>query len=1046
MVMGWSEVDAFSFWQRRPTDSILRYPVSQQRQDILDERRDARSDAVQLRRHTFITQNRLQDADGQSIVFTPEAEDIQFWARFQSWTFCDGCGKLEPRKMLPAFHCGNPTPLTKSCKCSTAVYKVPVVDDIPLILRNLTEDDLCLLRPLTIHCGDYERRFNGYRQRTGPFHVNWSDQPVHKKIGSLDNPRRRAKLTAILDFLVQKADSSYAKFNSMHLRGYRRPYLYEIYSSRDFVGVECALWPSYPTTAMCESVLEGQTNRASGKISFMHKILLAVPDYSLSYELLQYQYDRWLFKTITGAVNSSKQSGCSPNRSLENKTFSRTFWQHQNLYLIDAVRQYGYPSFFLTISPYEWTFPFPPFIQQLRERYGRDVTEIPSLETLHIAHVLEQVARGYLTGGNCNRRRTHVFGNKEHPTTTNVNCYFYRFEFQKQGTLHLHMLLWLRNIAVTRADLLNATVPWANADDAFVVADTQKSDKSCLKIHTHPTSFITLPSGKNTIELQHTADDNDRHIRAHLTTILGSLRCRSDVQLADGKALLLKYVSSYVTKMHESATSEGLYCNDVTGYQAANSFLRTVTPLEPEMIFELSSTKVCWMDKISVLFRPPFPGQTDSNKVYQHYLQRPRCEDHQALLFWMRTHNTSSTKPKACDGDRYLIGVKFVSVFNPVYFYQHLTMHHPHRSPNELRHPEEESIPKSIQFVSQAVALLPETWQSSHTISQEFEHEGHKEYFVRTIVAYVSSLHDVLYLWRIRVVTGDVSDVSAFSIDRLYPLSSHQRSILADITGALTSHREQQENSTDRQDEQSSSWRLYRVLLGKPGTGKSQVLIRAIHHAVENEMSVLVAAPVALPAQGYHKIFLADIETDTLHGAFNIPVDAPFHDEVNYGLNKYDLVVVDEASMISAPTFHAMATTFNRLNLRPVVVFAGDKHQQQPLQTEAGRVTATTPIINDTYTFHAGNTVKHFLYHQFRIVDEDYGRFLDLIRYTQPTQQQLDSVQENMILCPEGDLSDHDIWRAFMSKDASTVMTVSRRGAQRINNIVVVHLFADQRP
>lgn len=136
----------------------------------------------------------------------------------------------------------------------------------------------------------------------------------------------------------------------------------------------------------------------------------------------------------------------------------------------------------------------------------------------------------------------------------------------------------------------------------------------------------------------------------------------------------------------------------------------------------------------------------------------------------------------------------------------------------------------------------------------------------------------------------------------------------------------------------------------------------AIHHAIENEMSVLVAAPVALLAQGYHKIFLCDIETDTLHGAFNIPMDAPFADDVNYGLNKFDLVVVDEVSMILAPTFHAMATTFNRLNLRPVVVFAGDKHQQQPLQTVAGRVTATTSIINDTYTFHRGNAIKHFLY------------------------------------------------------------------------------------
>ena len=36
-------------------------------------------------------------------------------------------------------------------------------------------------------------------------------------------------------------------------------------------------------------------------------------------------------------------------------------------------------------------------------------------------------------------------------------------------------------------------------------------------------------------------------------------------------------------------------------------------------------------------------------------------------------------------------------------------MHHAHRSPNELRHLEEESMPKSIQFFLQAVALLPET-------------------------------------------------------------------------------------------------------------------------------------------------------------------------------------------------------------------------------------------------------------------------------------------------------------------------------------------------
>lgn len=47
-----------------------------------------------------------------------------------------------------------------------------------------------------------------------------------------------------------------------------------------------------------------------------------------------------------------------------------------------------------------------------------------------------------------------------------------------------------------------------------------------------------------------------------------------------------------MTKMHEAATGEGLYCNDVPGYQAATSFLRSIRPLAPEITFQLSNIKV----------------------------------------------------------------------------------------------------------------------------------------------------------------------------------------------------------------------------------------------------------------------------------------------------------------------------------------------------------------------------------------------------------------------------------------------------------------------
>ena len=108
---------------------------------------------------------------------------------------------------------------------------------------------------------------------------------------------------------------------------------------------------------------------------------------------------------------------------------------------------------------------------------------------------------------------------------------------------------------------------------------------------------------------------------------------------------------------------------------------------------------------------------------------------------------------------------------------------------------------------------------------------------------------------------------------------------------------------------------------------------------------MLVAAPVALLAQGYNSIFYDEVTTDTLHGAFSIPIDGPLPNEINHRMNQYDMIVVDEAPMISAPIFGVMASTFNRVNLRPVVVLAGDKCQQQPLQTVNGRINSTTSIL-----------------------------------------------------------------------------------------------------
>ena len=248
---------------------------------------------------------------------------------------------------------------------------------------------------------------------------------------------------------------------------------------------------------------------------------------------------------------------------------------------------------------------------------------------------------------NCNRWQQHVFADT---VNHNILTYFYRFEFQERGTLHLHMLLWVKDVSVIQVDLLQASMPWENQNDAFLVADIQKSNRLSLSINESScNSFVQRSDGSTQLEFRYTPEDAHRNIRAFMTTLQGSLHCRTNVQVAGWKAMLLKYVTSYVTKMHNASTSEGLYCSDTSGFQAANSFLRTVRPLAPKMIFQQSVIKVAWTNKMTKQFRPPYPDQAADNPAYQLYLRCHRQDEDVPLLQWLRNHNICKNKIKALD-------------------------------------------------------------------------------------------------------------------------------------------------------------------------------------------------------------------------------------------------------------------------------------------------------------------------------------------------------------------------------------------------------------
>ncbi|KAJ7359013.1 hypothetical protein OS493_019920 [Desmophyllum pertusum] len=206
----------------------------------------------------------------------------------------------------------------------------------------------------------------------------------------------------------------------------------------------------------------------------------------------------------------------------------------------------------------------------------------------------------------------------------------------------------------------------------------------------------------------------------------------------------------------------------------------------------------------------------------------------------------------------------------------------------------------------------------------------------------------------------------------------------------------------------------------------------------------MFASPIAILARKYSEIFGKGLRAETIHSAFKVPIDDNQQYSTSYSLNKYNVLVIDEASMISREVFNFIAATLNRMMLRPVVVITGDRCQQPPLATVQGRTTTVTSVLNDdTFT---KNAVKFSLYHQLRCIDPAYINFLNHIRYVQPLQDYLDRFQTGHVCITTDQPSQDQLWNALVEHRDYVVYTVSRAACSRINNLVLTRSFQEAVP
>ena len=103
-------------------------------------------------------------------------------------------------------------------------------------------------------------------------------------------------------------------------------------------------------------------NRHSLKTSYLAKVFGPLIGYA-EYEVFQFVYDLHMWTMLGAKKNAVREV---PMRLLvQGAPFSPEYWKTRHAGLVDMQRQLGFPTLFFTISPYEWSFPYHVWLQEL---------------------------------------------------------------------------------------------------------------------------------------------------------------------------------------------------------------------------------------------------------------------------------------------------------------------------------------------------------------------------------------------------------------------------------------------------------------------------------------------------------------------------------------------------------------------------------------------------------------------------------------------------------------------------------------------------------
>ena len=984
-----------------------------------------------------------------------QEHSVAEWLRFGAWAQCDQCSVWYSRN-LSQKDCRDSTSarslLRKSCwHCARHGSRrdmVPQVCDAPLALRGLPPSANYVLRPLVVHQGNPKRHPAGYMRKDRMTSLSWKCDKVQQCIEALESDAERGALQEAYNWL-RAHSAAYAAFIQEHERvldAEERRNLKPSSILEPFL--ECALWPVlYYKNQLAESKLWGSTwerpfarqaspqpGKVSAKDLFVCKVCSGVAEYATNFELMQFQFDRHVLRTIIGGVGKLTE-GADASMSLAHRHWGADYWKRHHRILSDISLQYGEPDLFLTVAPYEWSFPYPYWVEKLLTAVGGGPTDAPAAEVLAMAHALHQLAAGLLCGKTGDRWVSHLLADQLGTQHSTVRCYFARFEFQDggrehcfgkgRGSLHLHMLVWLQNIRNTLLERqIQAELRAGDPDVSALAGLVQGSydTESRTEQQSEP-SHWTFDAVRRRwkLNLRCTAEFLAARLRPFLTSLLWLLRCHQDVQWCDSNGLLLRYVAGYVAKYSEGWSNLWLNSSS-SSLEAGLSVLRCWRPSQAQMAMVLARASMAFTSAITTSYRPQCFWEAAEEKIclYRH---RDGEEEGLSFLEWLRL----KTFPKDAEG-RLLakhrvkaglvaVGVEYDAPNRDQFYWQWLQLNVPHRLFTQLVHPDSDKVSPGHKHFASALLLCPDQWGSNDWVHHWLLRQGHRADYIETVKADLRA--------RAKLVAAQIAgSVPKYSVSSVCSaggvlLTPAQEAVLRTVLAET-------QKRTERPDDiQGSAKPLF--ITGGPGTGKSVTCQAIIKQCVEQDQSVLVASPTGRLACDVS--YPEGVLSTTLHRAFGInPLGRS--DDFDF-VAQFDVWLINEVGMVDATLTDHILAAWHCLGRWPILVFEGDFQQLPP----------PTAQYRDPRESEHWQVRTLLLKQQQRCEDDKLLQFQCRSRSHPLTEAEVQAFWEPLLVSDS--ISEEALHQAWAQLPEAVVLTATRHMAEQIN-LVAQQKFAGE--